>query len=177
MQDEPRSFYEPERKKAELIWFRSGYIEYRFPNRIPYGAKEEKIEISAEICSEAPYHKLDWPSDITVWVNGIEIATWTSPGDFGGERGFLTPKWWLSENTQYGLLKHWTVNKDGSYIDGKKQSDVTINDLTPHLKPYISVRFGVKKDAINAGGINLFGHRFGNYEQGITMKLHYSKEK
>ncbi|GAA2717160.1 transcriptional regulator [Aeromicrobium ponti] len=177
MMDEPRSFYEPERKEAQLIWFRSGYIEYRFPNRIPYGGKEERLEIMAELCSEAPYHKLDWPSDITVWVNGIEIGTWTSPSDFGGERGFLTPKWWLTENTQYGLLKTWTVNRHGSFIDGVKQSDVTLEDLSIHAKPYISIKFGVKKNAVNAGGMNLFGHRFGNYEQGIIMKLHYSRKE
>jgi predicted transcriptional regulator len=176
MQDEPRAFYEPDRKKAELLWFRKGYVEYRFPNRIPYGAEEESLEVVAEICSEAPYHKLDWPSDITVWINDKEVGTWTSPGDFGGERGFLTPSWWLTENTQYGLLKTWSINRKGSFIDGVKQSDIKITELGLQSKPYISVRFGVKKDAVNAGGMNLFGHRFGNYEQGILMKLHYSNK-
>lgn len=177
MQDEPRTFYEPDRKKTELLWFRRGFVEYRFPNRVPYGAEEENLEIVAEICSEAPYHKLDWPSDITLWVNNIEVGTWTSPGDFGGKRGFLTPMWWNTENTQYGLLKNWSINKKGSFIEGVKQSDVTITELGLQLKPYISVRFGVKKDAVNAGGMNLFGHRFGNYEQGIIMKVHYSQKK
>jgi predicted transcriptional regulator len=78
IQDDPRSFYEPGRKEAQLVYFRCGYVEYRFPNRIPYGMKATEIEFSAEICSEAPYHKLDWPSDITVWVNDVEIGTWTS---------------------------------------------------------------------------------------------------
>ncbi|HEU5139226.1 MAG TPA: helix-turn-helix domain-containing protein, partial [Bacillales bacterium] len=85
LQDDPRSFYEPEHKGAQLLWFRSGKVEYRFPNRVPYGSEVKELEISAEICSEAPYSRLDWPSDITIWINGIELGTWTSPGDFGGE--------------------------------------------------------------------------------------------
>lgn len=174
MQDDPRSFYEMGRKEAQLLYFRLGYVEYRFPNRIPYGKTAEEIEFSAEICSEAPYHKLDWPSDITVWVNDIEIGTWTSPGDFGGQRGFNTPEWWMIYFSQYGLLKHWKINHNGSFLDGVKISDVTINDLNITLKPYVSFRIGVKNDAVNVGGLNLFGHSFGNYSQGVIMNLQYN---
>lgn len=53
-----------------------------------------KKATAIEICSEAPNHKDDWPSDITVWINNHEVGTWTSPSDFGGERGVLTPAWW-----------------------------------------------------------------------------------
>jgi len=173
LQDDPRSFYEPGRREAELLYFRLGYVEYRYPNRIPYGSKPNEIEFSAEICSEAPYHKLDWPSDITVWVNDIEIGTWTSPGDFGGQRGFNTPEWWTIYFTQYGLLKHWKINANGSFLDGVKISDVTLQELNLPDKPYISLRIGVKKDAFNAGGLNLFGQNFGNYSQGIIMNLRY----
>lgn len=172
--DDPRSFYEPGRKEAQLIWFRSGFVEYRFPNRVPYGAQTEEIELSAEVCSEAPYHKLDWPSDITCWINGVEIGTWTSPGDLGGKRGFLTPDWWATRNTQYGLLKHWQINEKGSFIDGTKISDVRIDELNIAAKPFISIRLGIKKDALNAGGMNLFGKRFGNYEQGLILKIKYA---
>jgi predicted transcriptional regulator len=172
--DDPRSFYEPERKNAQLIWFRSGNIEYHFPNRIPYGVKVEELNFSVELCSEAPYHNLDWPSDITCWINGKEIGYWTSPGDFGGERGFLTPGWWETHNTQYGVLKYWKINHEGSFIDGVKISSVTIDDLKLQEKPYISLQLGVEKDAKNQGGINLFGSKFGNYEQGLIMRIQYA---
>jgi len=175
--DDPRSFFEHSRKDAELLWFRTGYVEYRFPNRIPYGAQAEDLELSAEVCSEAPYYKLDWPSDITVWINGVEIGTWTSPGDFGGEKGFLTPEWWATRNTQYGLLKHWLINEKGSFIDGLQISEVTVDSLKLSSKPYVSVRIGVKKDAVNAGGINLFGKRFGNYEQALLLRIKYGNNK
>lgn len=176
IQDDPRSFYEPGRKEAELVYFRCGYVEYRFPNRIPYGMKAKEIEFSAEICSEAPYHKLDWPSDITVWVNDVEIGTWTSPGDFGGQRGFNTPEWWVIYFTQYGLLKNWKINKQGSFLDGVSISDVRIDDLKLNEKPYISFKIGVKPDAVNVGGLNLFGKNFGNYSQGIIMNLRYGND-
>ncbi len=175
IQDDPRSFYEPGRKDAQLLYFRHGFVEYRYPNRIPYGEKATEIEFSAEICSEAPYHKLDWPSDITLWANDVEIGTWTSPADFGGQRGFNTPEWWNTNFTQFGLLKHWKVNHSGSFLDGVQISDVTVNDLNLSDKPFVSLRIGVKKDAFNAGGINLFGPNFGNYAQGIIMNLRYSK--
>lgn len=176
IQDDPRSFYEPGRREAQLLYFRIGYVEYRYPNRIPYGTEATEIEFSAEICSEAPYHKLDWPSDITLWVNDIEIGTWTSPGDFGGQRGFNTPGWWQIYFTQYGLLKHWKINDKGSFVDGVNISDVTIGQLNLKEKPFVSLRIGVKKDAVNAGGLNLFGPNFGNYRQGIIMNVRYRGE-
>ncbi|MRX72479.1 ArsR family transcriptional regulator [Bacillus lacus] len=172
--DDPRSFYEPEHKDAQLIWFRSGFVEYRFPNRIPYGVQIDELNFSAELCSEAPYHKMDWPSDISLVINEKEIGTWTSPGDFGGERGFLTPSWWETHNTQFGLLKKWKISKAGSFIDGVKISDTTIDDLKLLGQPYISLKLGIKKDAQNAGGMNLFGSRFGNYEQDLLMNIKYS---
>lgn len=172
IQDDPRSFYEVGRSNAQLLFFKTGFVEYRFPNRLPYGDEATQIEFSVEACSEAPLHKLDWPSDITVWINDHEIATWTSPGDFGGERGFLTPDWWMTNHTQYGLLKNWRVTKEGCFLDGTKVNDkVTIDTLKLLETPYVSFRIGLKKDAVNVGGMNLFGNKFGNYEQGIVMKV------
>ena len=75
-----------------------------------------------EVCSEAPLYNLNWPSDMTVWINGVEIGTWTSPSDFGGERGQLTPEWWPLRNTQYGLLKVWHVSERDSEVDGRPVS-------------------------------------------------------
>lgn len=169
--DDPSSFLEPERTNAQLIWFRHGYVEYRFPNRTPHGAKLNNLELVMEICSEAPLHNLDWPSDITLWINGIEVGTWTSPADFGGERGVLTPSWWGEVNSQFGLLKAWRVTDHGSFIDGRSISTVTLDDLSVGQAPFITVKIGVKPDAVNDGGINLFGRKFGNYETDLVMRL------
>jgi predicted transcriptional regulator len=171
--DDPKSFYEPDHILAQLIWFRHGYVEYRFPNRIPPKVDLDNLQLSMEICSEAPLHHDDWPSDITVWVNGCEIGTWTSPADFGGQRGSLTPEWWETWNTQYGLMKVWQVTQEQSYVDGIKISDVTLSDLNIEHGQYITIRIGVKEDARHAGGLNLFGAKFGNYPQDLVMRLNF----
>lgn len=173
MFDDPASFYEPGRIEAQLVWFYQGYLEYRFPNRLPPGARPDALHLSMEICSEAPLYNLEWPSDITVWINDIEIGTWTSPSDFGGERGLLTPEWWTPRNTQYGLLKLWHVNQRGSQIDGMRVSGVTLADLRLQESKFVAVRIGVKPDAEHVGGLNLFGRRFGNYPQDIVLRIAY----
>ncbi|HLZ57604.1 MAG TPA: helix-turn-helix domain-containing protein [Ktedonosporobacter sp.] len=175
--DTPASFYEPDHVSAQLLWFGQGYVTYRFPNHLPSGAHPVRLDLSAEICSEAPLHHLNWPSDITLWVNGVEIGSWTSPADFGGERGLLTPDWWETKDSQYGLLKIWSVNHEGSYIDGKNISNVQIQDLRLADKPFIEIRLGVKADARNVGGLNLFGEKFGNYPQPIVLKVNFAHPK
>ncbi|MBB6098615.1 putative transcriptional regulator [Deinobacterium chartae] len=173
MLDDARSFFEPDHVYAQILWFRSGFVEYAFPNNLPYGAVATGLELSMEICSEAPQYDPDWPSDITLWINDVEVGTWTSPGDFGGTRGKLTPSWWLDDQTMYGLLKRWRVTPEGAYIDGEALSEVRIAQLHLSRANHIKVRLGVKEDARNVGGLNLFGRRFGNYEQDLVMRIHY----
>lgn len=171
--DDPVSFYEPQRFQAQLIWFRQGYLEYRFPYRAEHDRSPKSLVISMEISSEAPNYHHDWPSDIFMEINEQPVGTWTSPGDFGGERGNLTPIWWEEWNSQYGLLKSWRINEEGTWIDGMRISDVSIQALQLHQQPFIKVRFGVHPDALHVGGLNLFGRKFGNYPQDIVMQIHY----
>ncbi len=174
MIDDPRSFYEPEHVFAQLMWFRQGFVEYDFPNNLPYGAEATELELSMEICSEAPEYDPDWPSDITLWLNDTEVGTWTSPGDFGGERGRHTPSWWSVDQTNYGLLKRWRITSEGAFIDGEKLSNLTLSDLKLEAQNHIEVRLGVKADARNIGGINLFGRKFGNYGQDIHLRTRFA---
>lgn len=171
--DDPTSFFEPEHVRAQLLWFRSGFVEYHFPNRVPPRSVADSLWLSLEVCSEAPMHHLDWPSDITVWINGMEVGTYTSPADFGGQRGVLTPSWWDTRNSQYGMLKEWRVTHQGSYVDGVRVSEVRIGDLGLAEARRISVRIGVKADAQYVGGLNLFGRRFGNYPQDLVLRLRH----
>ena len=173
--DDPGAFYEPDRIHAQLLWFRRGYVEYRFPNRLPANVLLDGIEVSFEVCSEAPLHHADWPSDITVWIRGVEVGTWTSPADFGGERGTLTPPWWGIQNSQYGLLKVWRVTPNGSYVDGVKVSKVNLNQLSLQPGEPILMRIGIKETASNIGGINLVGRKFGNYPQDIVLRQHFKR--
>lgn len=170
-QDVPETFYDPERYNAQLLWFQRGYVEYRFSNQMLRQSRVDCLEISFEACSEAPDYRMDWKSDITVWVNGIELGTWRSPGDFGGRKGRNTPDWWPLKSTNYGLLKRWRVDDQGCALDDKYISGVTLSQLRLDEKPYISVRIGIRKDAEYQGGINLFGEGFGDYSQSIILRM------
>ncbi|HWG85937.1 MAG TPA: helix-turn-helix domain-containing protein, partial [Deinococcales bacterium] len=169
MLDDSRSFYEPEHVFAQILWFRQGFVEYAFPNNLPYGSVAREVELSMEICSEAPQYDPDWPSDITLWLNGTEVGTWTSPGDLGGARGVNTPSWWQDDQTTYGYLKRWRVTPAGSFIDGEHLSTVCTPDLRLEESNHVTVRIGVKPDSRHVGGLNLFGRRFGNYTQDLLM--------
>lgn len=170
--DVPDTFLDPDRMKAGLIWFTRGYLEYQFPNNAKLShSKIEAMEFSMELSSEVPGTSADWPSDITLSVNGTEIGTWMSPGDFGDKRGVYTPDWWKLKGSQYGKLKSWRVTLDGSYVDGIKISPVSLVDLDLANHHSIRLRIAVKDDAKHPGGINIFGRGFGNYDQEIIMRL------
>jgi len=170
--DVPDSFLSPKRAVASLIWFERGFIEYKFPNNLKGQPGLERLEISVELSSEVPGTNTDWPSDITLWVNGVEVGTWTSPGDYGDVRGKLTPDWWKLAGSQYGLLKNWSITEDGSYVDGTKVSNITLNEVDVRGHSSVKVRIGIKENAVNVGGINIFGRGFGNYDQDIVMTMH-----
>jgi predicted transcriptional regulator len=169
--DVPHTFLEPDRMKAGLLWFSRGYVEYQFPNNAKLTNSEIKaIEFSLELSSEVPGTSADWPSDITAWVNGVEIGSWTSPGDYGDKRGVYTPHWWKLVGSQYGKLKSWRVTPEGTFVDGVKVSSVTIADLDIGHSS-IRLRLGIKEDAAHPGGINIFGRGFGNYDQDILLRI------
>ena len=173
MMDDPLSFWEPNRINAQILWFGCGHLDYLFPIRIPPKAQVTGVQLRMEVCSEAPTHSDDWPSDITVWVNDVEIGTWTSPSDFGGSHGALTPAWWLDADTQYGQLKRWEVNCAGTFIDGIQLSPITLAELSLGGTSLVRIRIGVKPTARHVGGLNLFGRRFGNYPEDITLRITY----
>ncbi|WP_454854509.1 ArsR/SmtB family transcription factor [Rhizobium binxianense] len=171
--DVPDFFLDPGRMQAGLLWFGRGYVEYKFPNNAKLvNSRIETLEFSMELSSEVPGTNLNWPSDITLWINDHRIGTWTSPGDFGDKRGVFTPAWWKLEGSQYGKLKTWRVNRSGSYIDGIHISDVTINDIGLSEHHSIRMKIGIEPNARHPGGVNIFGRGFGNYDQDIVMRLY-----
>jgi len=170
--DQTETFLNPKRAGAGLIWVSKGYLEYRFPKSTAVTPERiASLSVTFEVCSEFPGFNNNWPSDITVWFNGREVGTWTSPGDMRGEYGRLTPRWWDLMNSQYGFLKTWLVTDSGSFVDGVRTEDMTLADLELGPCEFYSVRIGVKEDAEFAGGFNLFGRTFGNYEQDVVLRL------
>lgn len=169
--DSPLSFYLPERAQAQLLWSSGGYVEYMFANTIPLQAAVKAIELVMEVGSEAPGYDNNYPSDLTVWINGVEIGSWCSPSDFGGTRGRLNPQWWPDNMNQSGLLKVWQVDGQGSSIDGMTISPVTIGELDIQPWQATRVRIGVKTDSPHQGGFTLFGKSFGNYEIDLVLRI------
>lgn len=172
--DDPRYFSHPDRINAGILWFTKGYIEYMIPNLLPSATKIDQITVSLEISSEAPGINNDWPSDISILLNDVKIGTWTSPGDYGDVQGIFTPDWWFPNWNQYGLLKMIVINKKGTFVDGLKISNVTINEFNLDYKSTVRFKFEIEEDAKNVGGITIFGSEFGNYNQDIKVRIAYS---
>lgn len=172
--DDPRYFSHPDRINAGILWFTKGYIEYIIPNLLPSATKIDQITVSLEISSEAPGINNDWPSDISILLNDVKIGTWTSPGDYGDVQGIFTPDWWFPNWNQYGLLKMIVINKKGTFVDGLKISDVTINEFNLDYKSTVRFKLEIEEDAKNVGGITIFGSEFGNYNQDIKVRIAYS---
>ena len=172
--DDPRYFAHPDRIDANILWFSRGYVEYLIPNLLPVSTKMDQITLSMEIGSEAPGVNNDWPSDISFYLNDVKVGMWTSPGDYGDVRGIFTPEWWYPNWNQYGLLKMLVVNHEGTFIDGLKISGVTIDQLALDYKSTLRLRLEVAEDAANCGGLTIYGRNFGNYNQGIKVRIAYS---
>ena len=171
--DVPDHLLDPDRMRAALVWFWRGYVEYKFPNNAKVlQAEVEAVEFSMELSSEVPGTNVDWPSDITVWVNGVRIGTWTSPGDFGDRRGIYTPRWWKLGGSQYGALTTWRIGAQGTYMGAVKLSPVTLSQLDLDGHHSVKLRIGIDEHAAHPGGVNIFGRGFGNHDQDIVMRLH-----
>lgn len=172
--DNPSYFMDPKRYEAGMLWFAKGYVEYQVPNYLKPDQELEMIELSMELSSEFPFSNNRWPSDITISLDGKEIGTWTSPGDFSDIRGRYTPDWVYNDMNQYGMLKSLRVSKHGSFIDGQHSADTTINELDTTKNSW-TLRIGVKDNAKHAGGCTIFGNQFGNHDQGIKGRFYFSE--
>jgi len=172
--DDARYFAHPNRIDSDILWFTSGYVEYMIPNFLPVSQKIDEITISAELSSEAPGVNDIWPSDIYFHLNDICLGMWTSPGDYGDVRGIFTPDWWYPNWNQYGLLKLIVINHAGTFIDGLQISDVSLKDLNLDYRSTIRFKFAIPEDAVHVGGLTIFGRNFGNYNQDIKVRIHYS---
>lgn len=170
--DNPRFFLDPQRVQAGILWFAKGYVEYKVPNYLfPHQVLNE-IEISMEIGSEAPLTREQWPSDIQFFLNGVYLGQWTSPGDYGDRKGKLTPDWWPPDVNQYGLLKRLRMNRNGTFIDGRRISDHRIQDLNGTSDAWV-FRLVAEDSRLNGGGLTLFGRGFGNYDQDLLFRVYY----
>ncbi|MNN23009.1 Helix-turn-helix domain protein [compost metagenome] len=171
--DDPRYFADPQRIDSEIIWLAEGFLEYRIPNYLKPNQSFREIQFSMELGSEAPGYCEVYPSDIYFYLNGVEIGYWTSPGDFGDIRGTFNPDWWPPHLNQYGMLKLIRINHEGSFIDGCRISDVTLDQIQLDYKSEMTLRIAVTDKSPNKRGLTIFGKNFGNYSQDLLARVLY----
>ncbi|MGL5625597.1 hypothetical protein, partial [Cetobacterium sp.] len=170
--DNPKYFSSPERYEAGIVWFREGWVEYNIPSYLFSKKNIKELKISLELCSEFPFYKNDFISDIYFHLNNNLIGIYESPGDFGDRKGTLTPEWW-NMGTEYGLLVTISINHLGTYINKNKVSNTNLETLKENFKDDLNFRISSPKDSKNPGGINIFGKTFGDYEQDIIVEVIY----
>lgn len=170
-EDRPQDFFHPDRVKAQLVWSSGGYVEYKLPYVLDNKEVPSRLLLSFEACSEVANYHEDWKSDITIWINNIECATWHCPSDFGARRGILTPLWWDSGATQYGRLVSVEVTGSGTNLNLQPESDISLDMLGLEDCSFVSIRIGNKEDAEYKGGFNIFGRTFGDFEQDISLTI------
>lgn len=168
--DEPKYFFDVRRDETQLLWFSKGFVEYRIPNYIPQNCVATSIEICVEMSSEYSHINNDGLSDIILYLNGKELCLWTSPGDFGDRRGRYTPSWWKSG--QYGILKRYELNEKGVYLDKVLVSENTLKEYNLDKQNW-TLRFEVCEKYRKAGGLTIFGEKFGDYPQDIYVCVRY----
>lgn len=171
-EDNINMFTSPSRFQAQLIWLCNGFLEYRFSNTFLKKNPVNRVLYSFEICSEALGYNNNWPSDVTVSINGREIGIVHCEGDYGGRKGKLNPDWWNPSSTQYGLLRTVEITDTGCYIDGALTCAETIYSLGLLKDDDIRFKLECKEDALYSGGFNLFGEKFGDFPQDIVMELY-----
>lgn len=169
--DEPKYFSSPARFSAGILWFASGWIEYKFPNPLKAGETIKELQISVEVCSESPGSIAHYPSDIQFYLNDKYLCTYHSPGEFNDRKGLISPKWWIPEFAQYGRLKIIGIDRKCSYLDGNYGGDTVLDDVLKDNPDTLTFRICVPKDAPNVGGVNIFGKGFGDFNSGIKLKI------
>lgn len=165
--------YADERKRAQILWCDGGKVVYPVPPTLFDGENIKEVRISLEISSNTMGYSNYYPSDITYSVDGVELCTDMSIGDYGDRYGLYMPKTWHSESTKYGVLKVISVKRNGVYVNEKlvnKKIDVS---FFSELAGRNTVLFGVenKPDCAHPGGFNLFGEKFGDYPQAIKINV------
>lgn len=170
--DEP---YSTQRFSLQNLYVgRNAYIEYLFPSLNNNTLSE--LYFSLEICAESPNYNNNYYSDITFWINDVELLTFTSPADFGGRRGILNPSWLPESISQYGQLITISINRLGTYLNGVKVNNLTLENIKLNNSKSLKFSFGNKKGCQHNGGFNIYGKNAGDHPQNIVMKAVIQKD-
>ena len=130
----------------------AGYVEYQIalPNDLnpdEISKMELVFEASSSDGGSRQTEPEKHPSDVTISVNGTEVETLTLPDCPADARGVLT---YIHENLgNYGYLCRVQLDKE-TCLNGDSTETIT-------------VRYEVKGNAKNKGGLTLYGNRRGRY--------------
>ena len=196
--DDPDVFLSNDRMEASLVWTTFGFLCYKLPLPRIFSINsagvmlEIILEISAlgDVVYNSTFIKpehisseqiTEGISDVTFWVNGQEAGMFTtreiSRGDgsypdktkYKRERGKYTPKWFLG--SFYGEVVEILITNTGTFINGTKTSELTFDDYEV-AGSYVDFKIGIKDDAKQISGFNVFGENFGNHPRDIILRLY-----
>lgn len=63
------------------------------------------------------------------------------------------------------------INRQGTFIDGNRIGEYTLDDLYIESGSEIRYRISAPQTAEHARGLTLYGRGFGNYNHGIKMRM------
>ena len=173
----PDFFLDPDRVQAALIWFGRGYVEYKFPNNAKLlNSAVESVEFSMELSSEVPGTNLE----LAVRHHALGQRHRGRHLDLARRLRRQARRLHAGLVEARGLAVRQAEDladrsDGGTFVDGVRISDVTIDDLDLPRHHSIRMRIGIDDKAEHPGGVNIFGKGFGNYDQDIVMRLHLRK--
>ena len=154
--DDPSAFYEPDRLNAHC----SGSDRASSSTASPTGFRPARTStrFSSRRRSAARRRSTTWtgraisPSGSTACSLASGRARRTSVASAVAS----LRRWWEEKDSQFGVLKRWLVT-----TAGRRSTDSTcpawMSTLSASPGQPIVVRIGVRPDAANVGGLNLFG--------------------
>lgn len=164
----------PDRIDARIILiYKSGYITYALPNEHLKNKDVEFIEISFEICSEAPVYINNWRSDLALYINDLKLCDYTCSGDFGDRIGHATTSP-LPLGTQYGQMVTLKISNNGVFINETSvNKELTLQDLNLAKGNKFTFKIECPENGEHVGGFNLFSKTYGDYAQDIKFTIVY----
>lgn len=169
--DDPRYFLDSQRVDAGILWFVNGAITYRFPVFHPHDLPIHALTISFEAGSEARGFAMDWPSRISIRLNGIDVGAFVLPGDFADRPGRLSPPYWrIKTMNQYGVLKTLRVDGTGTSVDGVLRSGVGLPTIFAQGQDFLLFELSCQDPLTPTGGLTLYGKDFGDHPQDIHIR-------
>ncbi len=173
--DDPSSFSDPERLRAGVLWMDNGFVEYAVPSFVKAGQRLTKLEIAMEVGAGGPkLDEGDEGTEIAVSLSGHPLGTLALSPAKDNMVGKANPAWWNNAYRQRGANHMISVDDKGTFLNGERISDITLDDLDIKGKRSLPLRLSTVS---GKKGFTLYGRGFGGQPHGIRVRSHYKKTK